>query len=166
MGLTHPDYKAVAGISYYPAPAYIAIGLLDEIQRKHLSLIVVSGGEGSLGYCHASVDQFRSAIRKRATDIAPKLVQYRGILELAGTMTLWSEPSAKRGWVKEYPCDTSSAATVEDLQPYLELLMNSYRYNWIYGSGDGGYLPFEPGAARFDAVIGKAKARSAPVSAN
>jgi len=90
-----------------------------------------------------------------------QLQKYEGTLELAGTMTLWSDPTAKRGWMKEYPCGSTSAATVEDLQPYLELLLRSYRYNWIYGSGDGGYYAFVPESARrFDTVISKAKAQA------
>lgn len=159
-GLTHPDYKVVGGDSYYPSPSYIAIGLLDEIEKKHFSLVVISGGEGSLGYCHASVAEFQNAIGKRAADFASHLAKYHDSLELAGTMTLWSEPAAKKGWMKEEPCGTTSAATVEDLEPYLELLLRSYRYNWIYGSVDGGYLPFDPSASRFDAVISKAVAHS------
>jgi len=47
---------------------------------------------------------------------------------------------------------------VEDLEPYLELLFSSYRFNWIYASGDGNYLPFSPESAiRFDRVISKAR---------
>lgn len=159
-GLTHPDYKVVAGVSYYPAPSYIALGLLDEVAKKHLSLLLISGGEGSLGYCHQSVAQFRGAIAKRATDFSSWLARYRDSLELAGTMTLWSESAAKRGWLKDSPCDATTANTVEDLEPYIELLLQSYRYNWIYGSVDGGYLPFESSASRFDSVIRKAQARS------
>jgi hypothetical protein len=158
-GLTHPDYKIVGANSYYPSPAYIALGLLDEIQARHLRLKVLTGGEGSLGYCHLSVAEFREKIRDRSERIAAQLTRYQGILELAGTMTLWSEPAAKKGWVKEYPCGSAAAATVEDLQPYLELLLRSYRYNWIYGSADGGYYAFLPESApRFDAVISRAKA--------
>jgi hypothetical protein len=159
-GMTHPDYKVEDGASYYPSPSYITMGLLDEIQRKHLDLQVLSGGEGSIGYCHDSVEQFRTAIRKRESDYSVLLTKYTKILELAGTMTVWSDRSAKKGWVKEGMCETSSANTVEDLEPYLELLLQSYRYNWIYGSVDGGYFAFEPSAARFDAMIEKAKART------
>ncbi len=72
-------------------------------------------------------------------------------------MTLWSDPSAKKGWVKAYPCGSATASTVEDLQPYVELLLRSYPYNWIYGSGDGGYNALSPESARrFNAVISKA----------
>ncbi len=157
-GLTHPDYKIVGQRSYYPSPAYLAMGLLDEIQTKHLRLKVLTGGEGSLGYCHLSLAEFREKIRDRSERMATQLKNYKGILELAGTMTLWSEPAAKKAWLKEYPCGSASAATVEDLQPYLELLLRSYRYNWIYGSADGGYYAFLPESARrFDAVISRSK---------
>jgi hypothetical protein len=156
-GLTHPDYKVLAGQSYYPSPAYIALGLLEEIRAKGFRLRVLTGGEGSLGYCHVSLDEFQKKIRDRGDAYAALLATYSSNLELAGTMTLWSDASAKRGWVKEFPCGSSPAATVEELQPYLELLLRSYRYNWIYGSGDGGYNAFAADSApRFDAMIRKA----------
>lgn len=158
-GLTHPDYKVVGQQSYYPSPAYIAMGLLDEIQTKHMQLRVLTGGEGSLGYCHLSIAEFREKIRDRGERMATRLRKYAGTLELAGTLTLWREPAAKKAWMKEYPCGSAAASTVEELQPYLELLLRSYRYNWIYGSADGGYYAFLPESARrFDAVISRAKA--------
>lgn len=162
-GLTHPGYKKLEGVEYYPSPTYVAIGLLDEISRKHLRLKVFAGGEGSLAYCHESVSEFQSAIMKREEDMEGALSKYKGALEMAGTMTLWSEAKAKKGWVNEGSCKAASAQTVEELQPYLELLLKSYRYNWIYGSPDGNYLAFVPESApRFDAVISKAKANAFP----
>ena len=161
-GLTHSDYQAVGGESYYPAPSYIAMGLLDEIREKHFRLKVLTGGEGSIGYCHISTDEFNEKISDRRERMMPALEKYRGSLELAGTMTLWRDPSAKKGWVKEYPCGSATAATVEDLEPYLELLLHSYRYNWIYGSADGGYNAFDSeSAGRFDAVISRAEQQAA-----
>lgn len=160
-GFTHPAYKTLDGVPYYPSPTYIAIGLLDEIALKQFTLRVLSGGEGSLAYCHENLTQFQSAIRKRGSDFQGTLQKYRDSLELAGTMTLWSDASAKRGWVNEGSCKTAGATTVEDLQPYLELLLKSYRYNWIYASTDGNYLAFAPeSASRFDVVIRRAKQRS------
>jgi len=154
-GLTHAGYKTYDGVSYYPSPTYIAIGLLDEIAQKRLRLRVLTGGEGSLGYCHDTLDDFRSAIGKRDSDMKSTLEKYSGILETAGTMTLWSDRRANQ------VCKTASAPTIEDLEPYLDLLFKSYRYNWIWASGDGGYLAFAPGVApRFDAVIRRSKARS------
>jgi hypothetical protein len=160
-GFTRPDYRVIEGQPYYLAATYIAEGLLDQIQRHHLPLQVLSGGEVGLGYCHNSVDDLRQAIEKRAAAFAPLLQKYNGILELAGTMTLWSDRSVKKNWVAQGPCGTSSAATVEDLIPYMELLFRSYRYNWLYGSPNGGYLAFQSTSApRFDAAIVQAIARS------
>ncbi len=160
-GLTHPDYKVVGNQSYFPSPSYIAMGLLDEIQEKSLQLKVLTGGEGSIGYCHVSIAEFHDKISDRRERMAAALQKYQPTLELAGTMTLWSDPSAKRGWVKAYPCGSASAATLEELQPYLELLLRSYRYNWIYGSADGGYNAFVPESARrFNAMISKARAQA------
>jgi hypothetical protein len=40
----------------------------------------------------------------------------------------------------------------------MELLFRSYRYNWIYGSPNGGYLAFQADTApRFNAAISRAK---------
>ena len=157
-GFTRPAPKAIGGKQYDLAATYIVEGLLDEIQRDHLALHVLSGGEVGLGYCHASIDDLRQAIEKRASLFAPILKKYGGILELAGTMTLWSERAAKKNWVANGSCGASSAATVEDLVPYIEVLFRSYRYNWIYGSPNGAYFAFQATSApRFDAAIARAK---------
>jgi hypothetical protein len=160
-GFTRPDYRVVGGQPYYLAATYIAEGLLNQIQRHHLPLRVLSGGEVGLGYCHRSVDDLRQAIEKRAVAFKPLLKKYNGILELAGTMTLWSDRSAKKNWVAQGACGTSSAASVEDLIPFMEILFRSYRYNWLYGSPNGGYFAFQSASApRFDAAITRAKARA------
>jgi len=160
-GFTRPDYRVIDGKPYYLAATYIVEGLLDEIQRDHLPLHVVSGGEVGLGYCHTSVDDLRQAIEKRAATFAPLLEKYRGTLELAGTMTLWSDHAAKKNWVANGACGSSTAATVDDLIPYMEVLFRAYRYNWIYGSPNGGYFAFQSDSApRFDAAIAQAKARA------
>lgn len=152
-GFTHPGYKTHDGVPYYPSPTYVAMGLLDEIAKKGLHLKVLTGGEGSLGYCHDTLEDFRSAITKREANLRTTLERYSGMLEMAGTMTLWSDLAAN------HVCKTATAASVEDLQPYLELLFRSYRYSWIWGSADGNYLAFAPESApRFDAVIRRAQA--------
>jgi hypothetical protein len=157
-GFTRPDYRIIDGQHYFLAGTYIVEGLLDEIQQQHFELNVLSGGELGLGYCHNSIEDLRRAIDKRAAIFAPLLQKYKDILELAGTMTLWSDRSARKNWVAEGACGSSSAATVEDLTPYMELLFRSYRYNWIYGSPNGGYFAFNPVIApRFDAAIMRAK---------
>jgi hypothetical protein len=159
-GFTHPGYKSIDNEPYYPSPTYIAMGLLDEIKSRHLSLKVISGGEGSLAYCHDSLEQFQAAIKDRQAKFAPQLEKYKDVLELAGTMTLYTDRSEMKDWVKK-DCSSSDAAKLEDLQPYLELLLKTYHYNWIYASGDGGYTAFSPGAAdRFDSLIRKAEARA------
>jgi hypothetical protein len=160
-GFTRTDYRVIEGRPYFLAATYIAEGLLDRILQQHLRLRVLSGGEVGLGYCHNSVDDLRQAIEKRAAAFAPLLQKYKGTLELAGTMTLWSDLSAKKNWVAQGACGTSSAGTVEELIPYMELLFRSYRYNWLYGSPNGGYFAFQSmSATRFDAAIAKAKAQA------
>ena len=160
-GFTRSAHKAADGQPYDLDATYIVEGLLDQIKLHHFPLRVLSGGEVGLGYCHTSVDDLRHAIEKRAADFAPLLGKYNGILELAGTMTLWSDRLAKKNWVVQGACGASSAGTVEDLIPYMELLFRSYRYNWIYGSPNGGYFAFQSWSApRFDAAITQAKARA------
>jgi hypothetical protein len=160
-GFTRPDYRVIEGQPHYLAATYIMEGLLNQIQKEHLPLHVLSGGEVGLGYCHISVEDLRRSIEKRAAAFSPLLQKYNGILELAGTMTLWSDRSAKKNWVAQGACGTSTAATVEDLIPYMELLFRTYRYNWLYGSPNGGYLAFESTSApRFDSAIMQAKARA------
>jgi len=157
-GLTHPGYKNLEGVPYYPSPTYISIGLLDEIRSKKLPLKVLAGGEGSIGYCHDSLAEFKQSIQKRQSDLAADLQKYNGILELAGTLALWSDRAAKQDWMTEGACKTSDAATIEELQPYIEFLLTTYRYNWLYATSGGNYFPFLPAnAPRFDKVIQKAK---------
>lgn len=159
-GFTHAGYKTYSGVLYYPSPTYIAIGLLDEIARKKMHLKVLTGGEGSMGYCFDTLAAMQSAISKRASDTKPALDKYNGILEMAGTMTLWIDHASNN------TCKTASAASIEDLEPYIELLMKSYRYDWIWASGDGGYLAFSPDSApKFNSVIQKARAAAWPDSA-
>lgn len=160
-GFTRPEYRVIERRPYYLAATYIAEGLLDRIRQHNLPVRVLSGGEVGLGYCHTSVDDLRQAIEMRAAVFAPTLQKYNGILELAGTMTLWSDRSAKQNWVAKRACAASSAASVEDLIPYVELLLRTHRYNWLYGSPNGGYFAFQPTSApRFDAAIAQAKARA------
>jgi hypothetical protein len=157
-GFTRPAYRVIEGEPHYLASTYIVEGLLEEIQQRHLPVHVVSGGEVGLGYCHASVDDLRQAADKRKAAFDPLLRRYDGILELAGTMTLWSDRSAKKNWVANGACGASPASTVEDLIPYMERLFRTYRYNWIYGSPNGGYYAFDVASApRFDAAIARAK---------
>lgn len=158
-GFAYPELSVIEKQPYYGSPVYIAMGLLDEIQSKHFHLKVLSGGETTLGYCHDSLPQFQEAIQKRDAKFAPHLQKYQGFLELAGTMTLWRDHAGITGWAKGESCWTSSASTVEDLEPYVELLLKSYRYNWIYAAAEVSYFPFQPeSASRFNAVINKAKA--------
>jgi hypothetical protein len=160
-GFSHKDFKTINGKSYYPTPVYIAIGLLDRIQKRGYALRVVSGGEGSIGYCHENLATFREAVERRAAAFAPIVKKYDGILELAGTLTLWDDRANKSGFVGEGDCAKASALTIEDLEPYLELMMHTYRFNWIYGSTNGGYFAFDPQKNnRIHKVIGNARART------
>jgi hypothetical protein len=150
-------WKVEGGVKYYPTPAYIVLGLLDEIRNKHYALRVISGGEVSLEYCSFSVEHLKRKIEGRARDFAPHLEKYDGSLELAGTMILWPDRESKTDFMAVGACAKSDAATVEDQEAYVELLFKTYRYNWIYGTHNSGYDPFNPAIAlRINTVIQKA----------
>ena len=145
-------------VKYYPTPAYIILGLLDEIRNKKYPLTVISGGEVGLEYCSFSLDHLKRKIQGRAKDFDQNLQSYRGTLELGGTIILWPDRESKTEFMTQGPCGRSDAATVEELQPYLELLFSTYKYNWLYGTHNSGYDPFNASTApRFDSVIRKAK---------
>ncbi|MGA2813041.1 MAG: hypothetical protein ABSG16_16690 [Candidatus Acidiferrum sp.] len=157
-GFGFQDHWTIENQRYDGVPTYIVMGMLDEIVKKQFPLKVVSGGEASLAYCHNSLQAFRDKIAARHAAFSNQLERYPGVLELGGTMALFSDRSAMRGWVKD-DCGSSDAKSVEDLQPYLEHLLKTFRYNWIYASGDGNYNAFQPQSApRFDAVIRQAQA--------
>ena len=115
------------GRRYYLAATYIAEGLLDEIVQRRFRLRVVSGGEVGLGYCHASLADLGAAIDKRAAAFAPLLQKYRGILELAGTMTLWRSRGEKRLGGTGNLLERPRLRLSKNMIPYMELLFRSYR---------------------------------------
>jgi hypothetical protein len=155
-------WKVENNVKYYPTPAYIVLGLLDEIRDKRYPLKVISGGEVGLGYCSFSLDHLKRKIEGRARDFQPHLQSYAGALELGGTIILWPDRGAKTEFMTEGPCGKSDAATVEEQEPYLERLLATYRYNWVYGTHASGYDPFNAATApRFNSVIRKAKENAA-----
>jgi hypothetical protein len=155
-------WKTEGDTKFYPTPAYVVLGLLEQIRLKHYGLHVISGGEVGLEYCSFNVEHLKRKIDGRTRDFAPHLQKYPGALELAGTMILWPDRISKTDFMAEGPCGKSEAATVEEQEPYLELLFRTYPYNWIYGTHNSGYDPFNPAtASRFNATILRAKAAAA-----
>jgi hypothetical protein len=152
-------WKTEGTVKYYPTPAYIVLGLLEEIRLKNYGLHLISGGEVGLEYCSFNLEHLKRKIDGRARDFAPHLQRYPGILELAGTMILWPDRKSKTDFMAEGGCGKSEAATVEEQEPYLELLFSAYRHNWVYGTHNSGYDPFNPAtASRFNGAILRARA--------
>ena len=158
-GKPHPQPDSRhAAVTYRNSTGYILLGMLDRIVERELRLSVISGGESSLGYCHQDLQHLRTDIQFRAerySELADQFPQ----LSLGGTMTLWRDRAAKSDWLNRGSCASATAEAVEDLEPYLELLLHSYKYVWIYvASGIGGYNPFDASTtSRFNRVIQKAK---------
>jgi hypothetical protein len=160
-------WKVYGDVKYYPTPAYIVLGMLEEIRAKHYQLRVISGGEVGLEYCSFNLAHLQRKIDGRARDFAPHLQKYPEALELAGTMILWPDRKSKTGFVADGACGKAEANTLEDQEPYLETLFRTYRYNWIYGTHNSGYDPFDPAtAARFNAILLRARTAAAHASAN
>jgi hypothetical protein len=157
----NPAWKVVDGKPYYASPGYIVLGMLDQIKQSNAKLKVIDGGEVALGYCHTSIDQLNMKIANRDKYFAPVFKKYPGIFDVAAPLTLWSDASVKTSWMAQGFCGQSSAKSVEDLEPYLEVLMKTNKYVWIYASDKGGYDPFHPRVApRFDRVLSQAKTRT------
>jgi len=152
-------WKTDGDAKYYPTPAYIVLGLLEEIRVKHYGLRVISGGEVGLEYCSFNLEHLKRKIDGRARDFAPHLQKYPGTLELAGTLILWPDRKSKTDFMAEGPCGKSEASTVEEQEPYLEMLFSTYRHNWIYATHNSGYDPFNAAtASRFNGIISRARA--------
>ncbi len=143
---------------YHNSTGYILFGMLERIAQRGLRLSIISGGESGLGYCHETLAQLGSDIRSRSERYADLQDRFP-MFSLGGTIVLWRDSSAKSDWLTRDKCGLAQAATVEDLEPYLETLFLKYRYVWIYAaSGPGGYDPFDAQTKlRFDAVIRKAR---------
>src|SRR5215469_9509240 len=155
-------WKVYGGMKYYPTPAYIVLGMLEQIRVKNYKLRLISGGEVGLEYCSFNLEHLKRKIEGRARDFAPHLEKYPGTLELAGTLILWPDRKSKTEFMAEGACGKAEAATLEGQEPYLQQLFKTYRYNWIYGTHNSGYDPFEPATAkRFSTIILQAKVAAA-----
>lgn len=137
---------------------YILRGLLDGARRRQLGLVVVDGGEESLGYCHHSASALRDAIQSRLKQYTPLLRDYQGTLQLGGTIALWRDAESRYGWLREGNCAVTDVQRPEDFSPYLNLLFANYRFVWIYAPIVGRYDPFDPvSSRRIDEVLSHAR---------
>jgi hypothetical protein len=162
-GLSRPDFKMVNGKSYYRATSYVVLGMLQRIRQVGMKVAVISGGETSLQYCHPSLKQLQQDIQTRLKGFLPKLEVYAGILTLGGPITLWKDKSDKSAWLLEGNCGACPARNVEELEPYLRELLQTYNHVWVYApAGPGGYNPFDTSVApRFNKVLEQAEKEAA-----
>lgn len=157
-GLANASAEKIGSKSYYASRSYIALGLMERIRQGRLVLHLIAGGENSLGYCQESVAELERRIRDRQKQYAPLLNKFANILSLGGTITLWGDASAKKGWLAQEECGRASAQTVEELEPYLKILIHSYALTWIYGAGVSDYDPFQAQTSlRFNRTISRAR---------
>jgi hypothetical protein len=138
--------------------SYLLRGLLDGTRKRHLGLVLVEGGEDSLGYCHKSAIALRDAIQSRFLLYEPLLRAYHSSLQLGGTIALWRDSESRFGWLRDGECAISDVQRPEDFIPYLKLLFESYRFVWVYAPFAGEYDPFDPvSSRRIDQLIRQAE---------
>ncbi len=149
-GLTRTRRVPTGGRQYMRSFTYIVQGLLERAKSTRSGIILVSGGEITVGYCPQNIQDLREHIRRRQMDYAPLLKAYPN-LRLGGTAAPWMSRREKTGWMRLRKCGTSKIAGIEDFEPLVKELMASYRYVWVYSAWAGGYDPFEDVASAFPA---------------
>jgi len=129
----------------YRPDTYIVFGMLEHAAKKNSRLILVSGGEVSLGYCNKDLQDLKTRITRRNQQFEPLLTQYLQ-LKLGGTIAPWHDRSIRKGWMlkKEYAaCANSTLDTAASFRPLLKELLASYSYVWVYAAGAARYNPYD-----------------------
>ena len=121
---------------------YIIEGMLEYAEKNAPKMVVVSGGEASLGYCAKSLEDLRERIAKRGEKFEKPLEEYPN-LKLGGTISPWGGGAAKTGWMTKGVCGKSSLKRASDFAPLVAELKKSYGYVWIYAAAAAGYDPYD-----------------------
>jgi hypothetical protein len=119
--------------------------MLERAKATNAKFTVVSGGEESPGYCFNSLQDLQTRIQRRRDRLAATLRQFPNFRKGA-TIAPWDRPEHKKSWLLTGYCATSSAKKIDDFQPLIRELLNSYNYVWIYAASAAGYDPYDPAA--------------------
>jgi len=142
-GIGSPLQGKVSIKKEYRPGSYIVFGFLEQSNRKKSSMILVSGGEKSLGYCNKNLRDLKARITHRNQIFEYLLAQFPQ-LKLGGTIAPWHDKSIRKKWMLEYEhCSNSTLNTAESFRPLLERLIASYSYVWVYAAGAAGYNPYD-----------------------
>lgn len=121
---------------------YIIEGMLEYAEKSAPKMVLVSGGEASLGYCAKSLEDLRERIASRGEKFKKPLEEYPN-LRLGGTISPWSGGARRTGWLTKGVCGGSSLKTASDFAPLIRELKKAYGYVWIYAAEAAGYDPYD-----------------------
>lgn len=125
----------------------IVVGMLERAREKKTSIVIVSGGLDSLGYCYKSSEDLMDKIAKRRNDFSHLRNRFPN-LDLGGTIAPWHDRESRNGWMARGKCKQSSLKGINDFKPLVKHLLNSYRYVWVYAASAAGYNPYDISIAR------------------
>ena len=137
-------YKGPDGQPLTRTCNYINLGLLDRAVERNIDLVVVDGGETSVGYYNPSVERLRQKIAAREQQARKLLEKYHNRLVLGGTIAPYADARKITGWLKRAAGLNPPLKTAEDFVPLLRELFSAYRLVWIYGAGSSATDPFKP----------------------
>lgn len=125
---------------FRPSYCYPMLGILEEAKGKNIPLTVIDGGESSVGYLHSSLEEMQKRIKKRLRTYTPLLKEYPNF-KLAGCIAPFVDKKSRPWWMTnkrspQFPCEKA-----EEFLPFIEKLLENYRFVWIYG-GNQAYVMF------------------------
>lgn len=135
--------------------SYIIIGLLEELEKIQSSIKVYCGGETFLGYCNIDLSHLKKKIVTRKIRYSEFMPKYQNF-SLAGTISPWSSPEYKKGWMLNNVCGNSKLQNIDDFIPLFSNLVEAYGNVWIYAASDAGYNPYDKDvSAKFNESLKK-----------
>ncbi len=137
-------YKDADGQAYTRTCNYICLGMLDRAAEKDIDLVLVDGGETTVGYYNPSVARLREKIRRRAEQAGPLLKKYSGRFVLGGTIAPYADASKISGWLKRAAGAEPALKSAEDFVPLFRELFMAYKLVWVYVAGTSATNPFKP----------------------
>lgn len=147
---TYPECKILVleTMLYKPSdkycftPGHIILGLLKEAAENNIPLEVIDGGEGSMGYLHASIKSLQDKIARRRRIYASYMKKYPN-LKLAGCIAPFLDKENRPYWMTRANSAQFPYSSAEEFVPMIKELLENYRFVWVY-AGWKTYMPFFP----------------------
>ncbi|MDD5598911.1 MAG: hypothetical protein PHV82_13265 [Victivallaceae bacterium] len=125
-------FDKIRRTGYYNSFDYIAQGMLERAKEKKLPLVLVEGGEASLGYVNKTTTILKEKIFKRLFFYSSWLKAFPHNFRLGGTITIWDDFSKVTGWPQKALGTSKPFQSLEDFTPFLKILFNNFDYIWFY----------------------------------